>query len=223
MYIFELLTTYQDLFIDGLGATLFMVFVPTFFAYVFGLPLGVILTITEPGSLVPRPFLHSVLSVVVNIGRSVPFVILIVAIIPFTRAVAGTSLGPRAAVVPLVVGAIPFVARLVETSLKELNPGIIEAAESMGADIPKMVFGVILPESLPSLIRGVCLTAITLVGYTAIAGVVGAGGLGDVAIRYGYHRYNTEVMMVTLVMLVVLVQIMQVVGDFLARLIDKQK
>ncbi|MCL2699740.1 MAG: ABC transporter permease [Defluviitaleaceae bacterium] len=221
--VFTILQRYGDLYIIGLQASLYMIFVSTFFAYIFGLPLGILLIVTEPGSFVPRPVFHSVLGAVINIGRSIPFIILIVALIPFTRAIMGTSLGPGATVVPLVVGATPFVARLVEASLKELDPGVIEAAESMGASLPKLVFGVMLPEALPSLIRGVALTAITLVGYSAMAGAVGGGGLGDIAIRFGYYRYQTDVMLITIVMLVVLVQIIQAFGNLLARVVDKSK
>ena len=217
----EYFQSYGDLYIEGTVATLYMVFMSTLFAYIFGVPLGILLTVTGPGSLVPRPVFNSVLGTIVNIGRSIPFIILIVALIPFTRLVAGTSLGPRASVVALVVGAVPFVARLIEASLKELNPGVIEAAESMGASMPKLVLGVMLPEALPSLIRGVALTAITLVGYSAMAGAVGGGGLGDIAIRYGYHRYQSDVMIGTLILLVLMVQIIQMAGNVLARFVDR--
>jgi len=215
--------SYGDLYTAGLQATLYMVFMSTLIAYIFGLPLGILLVITSPGSLLPQRFINSVLGTAINIGRSPPFIILVVTLIPLTRAVVGTSLGPRAAVVSLVIAAVPFVARLIESSLKELSSGVIEAAESMGATIPKIVFGVMLTEAMPSLIRGVALTCITLVGYSAMAGAVGGGGLGDIAIRYGYHRYQGDVMIATLVILILLVQIIQAAGNILARFVDKSK
>jgi D-methionine transport system permease protein len=214
---------YGSLYITGMQSTLYMVLFSTLLAYLLGMPLGILLVVTEPGSLIPQRALNSVLSMVINIGRSPPFIILIVALIPLTRMVMGTALGPRAAVMSLVIAAIPFVARLTETSLKELSPGVIEAAESMGATFSKMVFGVMLPEAMPSLIRGVALTCITLVGYSAMAGAVGGGGLGDIAIRYGYHRYQGDVMVVTLIILILMVQIIQGLGNALARFVDKAK
>jgi len=222
-WLIEHIQSYGDLYIIGTQDTLYMVFMSTLFAYLFGLPLGILLIVTEPGSFVPRRALNAILGSVVNIGRSIPFIILIVALIPFTRFVVGTSLGPTAAAVALVIAAVPFVARLTEASLKELNPGVVEAAESMGATIPKIVFGVMLPEALPSLIRGVALTAITLVGYSAMACTVGGRGLGDIAIRYGYHRYQGDVMIGTLILLVLMVQVIQAGGNVLARFVDKVK
>ena len=214
---------YGMLLVDGTIDTLIMTIASTFFAYVLGIPLGVLLVVTAPNGLRPHAALNSVLGWIVNIGRSIPFIILLVAIIPFTRLIVGTSLGVPGAVVPLIVAAAPFVGRMVEQSLEEVDAGLIEAAQSFGASTVQIVTKVYLRESLPSLIRGVSITFITLFGYSAMAGTVGAGGLGDIAIRYGYQRYQTDVMFAAVILCVVLVQVFQSIGDVTARKIDKRR
>lgn len=214
---------YGALLASGTVDTLTMTLSSTLFAYVIGIPLGVLLVITAPGGLRPHAALNSVLGWIVNIGRSIPFIILLVAIIPFTRLIVGTSLGVPGAVVPLIVAAAPFVGRMVEQSLAEVDGGLVEAAQSFGANTWQIVTKVYLRESLPSLIRGVSITFVTLFGYSAMAGTVGAGGLGDIAIRYGYQRYQTDVMVAAVILCIVLVQLFQSAGDFAARKIDKRK
>jgi len=178
-----------------------------------GLPLGVLLFLTGRGQMFARPWLNRLLSLVVNILRSVPFIILLILMIPMTLAMMGTSLGVRGAIPPLVVGAAPFFARLVETALREVDRGVIEAVQAMGAKPRQIILGALLPEALPGIVAGVTVTAIALVSYTAMAGVVGAGGLGDLAVRFGYQRFQTDVMVVTVVLLLILVQVLQTVGD----------
>ena len=213
---------YGELFLTGTWESIEMTVIGTFFAYIIGLPVGVLLTISRPGSLKPNMALSAVLGWIVNIGRSVPFIILLVALIPFTRFVVGTSLGVQGACVPLIVTAAPFAARMVEQSLAEVDAGLIEAAQSFGASIWQIVWKVLLKESLPSLIRGVSITFVTLFGFVAMAGTVGAGGLGDIAIRYGYQRFMTDVMVVAVVLCIILVQLFQTAGDVAARKIDKR-
>lgn len=178
-----------------------------------GLPLGVLLFLTGRGQMWARPALHSALSFLVNILRSVPFIILLILMMPVTLALVGTSLGVRGAIPPLVIGAAPFFARLVETALREVDRGVIEAVQAMGAKPRQIILGALLPEALPGILAGTTVTAIALVSYTAMAGVVGAGGLGDLAVRFGYQRFQTDVMVVTVVLLLVLVQILQMAGD----------
>ncbi|MBO2519116.1 MAG: ABC transporter permease [Firmicutes bacterium] len=207
---------------EALQETLLMVGVATVLAELGGLPLGVLLVTTAPGRILASPRLHHVLGLIVNVGRSIPFIILMVAIIPFTRWLVGTSIGTTAAMVPLTVAAIPYVARLVESSLNEVDPGVVEAAVAMGATPWQVIWKVYLPEAVPSLILGGTITAITLVGYSAMAGAVGGGGLGDLAIRYGYQRFRTDVMLVTVAVLVVLVQGIQYLGSYWARRLDRR-
>ena len=202
--------------------TVYMVGVSTLFTVVFGLPLGVLLMITGENGLKSQPILNKVVGFVVNLARSLPFIILLVVLIPFTRALVGTSIGPTATIVPLTLAAVPFFARVVESSLREVPRGLIEAAQSMGSSDWQTMRKVLIPESLPGLILGVALTLISLVGYSAMAGAVGGGGLGDLAIRYGYQRYETEVMIVTVVLLLVLVQGVQLLGDRLAAKVSKK-
>ncbi|HEY2358355.1 MAG TPA: methionine ABC transporter permease [Phenylobacterium sp.] len=178
-----------------------------------GLPLGVLLFLTDKGQMFARPGLNRLLAFVVNVLRSVPFIILLILMIPVTLTMMGTSLGVRGAIPPLVVGAAPFFARLVETALREVDRGVVEAVQAMGAKPRQIILGALLPEALPGIIAGVTVTAIALVSYTAMAGVVGAGGLGDLAVRFGYQRFQTDVMVVTVVLLLILVQILQTVGD----------
>ncbi|MEG0016928.1 MAG: methionine ABC transporter permease [Gordonibacter sp.] len=214
---------YGLLLAQGTLDTLVMTVVATLFAYVIGVPLGVALVVTAPGGLRPHRALSTVLGWIVNVGRSIPFIILLVALIPLTRLIVGTSLGVPGAVVPLVAAAAPFVGRMVEQSLAEVDGGLVEAAQSFGASVWQIVRKVFLRESLPSLIRGASITFITLFGYVAMAGTVGAGGLGDIAIRYGYQRYQPEVMVAALILCIVLVQVFQSVGNLVARKVDKRK
>lgn len=214
---------YGLLLLDGTVDTLIMTLASTLFAYVLGIPLGVLLVVTAPDGLRPHAALNAVLGWIVNIGRSIPFIILLVAIIPFTRLIVGTSLGVPGAVVPLIVAAAPFVGRMVEQSLEEVDGGLVEAAQSFGASTWQIVTKVYLRESLPGLIRGVSITFVTLFGYSAMAGTVGAGGLGDIAIRYGYQRYQSDVMIAAVILCIVLVQVFQSLGDFTARKIDKRR
>ena len=183
------------------------------FTVVLGLPLGVLLFLTGPRQMFEQKAVYTLLSLVVNILRSLPFIILLIVIIPLTVLITGTSLGVAGAIPPLVVGATPFFARLVETALREVDKGIIEATQAMGASTRQIIWNALLPEARPGIIAAITVTAITLVSYTAMAGVVGAGGLGDLAIRFGYQRFQTDVMVVTVVMLLILVQILQTVGD----------
>ena len=211
-----------SMFLEGTLETLYMTGLSTILAYVFGLPLAILVIITKKDGLSPHPKLNAVLEWIINIGRSIPFLILMVALMPFTRLVAGKAIGPNAAIVSLVIGAIPFVARMVEGSLEEIDHGVIEAAQTMGASNWEIISKVYLPESLPSLVRGLSITTITLIGYSAMGGAVGAGGLGDIAIRYGYYRYQADIMWVTVVLLVLLVQIMQWAGTKLSKKLDKR-
>ena len=214
---------YGNLFLQGTVDTLIMTCVATILAYVIGIPLGILLVVTSPNGLRPNRIVSTIIGWIVNIGRSVPFIILLVALIPFTRFIVGTSLGVPGAVVPLVVTAAPFAARMVEQSLEETDSGLIEAAQSFGASTWQIVWKVYLKETLPSLVRGAAITFVTLFGYSAMAGTVGAGGLGDIAIRYGYQRFQTDVMIFAVLLCVVLVIVFQAIGDVTARKIDKRR
>lgn len=220
----EAITSFVDqygaLMAQGTWDTVVMTVLSTAFAYVIGIPLGVLLILTAPGGLHPHRVFNSVLGWLVNIGRSIPFIILIVFMIPMTRAIVGTSLGVAAAIVPLTVAAAPFVARMVEQSLAEIDGGLVEAAQSFGASTWQIIRKVFLVESLPSLIRGLSITFITLFGFVAMAGTVGAGGIGDIAIRYGYQRYQDDVMVVAIVLCIVVVQLVQSLANVIARKID---
>ena len=213
---------YGNVLTDGVWDTLVMVVISTAFAYLIGLPLGVALILTQPHGIRPHRGVYRVLDWIVNIGRSVPFIILMVAIMPFTRMVVGTTIGVKGAIVPLVVSAAPFIARMVETSLNEVDAGVVEAAQSMGASTLQIVWKVYLPEAVPSLILGASISIITLLGYTAIAGAVGAGGLGDLAVRYGYQRRVTSMMVVTVIFIIILVQVIQSVFSWLSTKLDKR-
>lgn len=214
---------YGNLFLQGTVDTLIMTCVATILAYVIGIPLGILLVVTSPNGLRPNRIVSTIVGWIVNIGRSVPFIILLVALIPFTRFIVGTSLGVPGAVVPLVVTAAPFAARMVEQSLEETDSGLVEAAQSFGASTWQIVCKVYLKETLPSLVRGAAITFVTLFGYSAMAGTVGAGGLGDIAIRYGYQRFQTDVMIFAVLLCVVLVIVFQAIGDVTARKIDKRR
>ncbi|ROR25744.1 D-methionine transport system permease protein [Mobilisporobacter senegalensis] len=208
--------------LEGVLDTLYMTFTATIVAYIFGVPIGILAEITRKGGIHPMSLFNKVLGWIINIGRSIPFIILLVAVMPFTRIVVGTTIGPKAATVPLIIAAIPFVARLVETSLRELDDGVIEAAKAMGANDRQIIFKVMLSETLPSLVLGSSLATITLVGYTAMAGAVGGRGLGDIAIRFGYYRYQPDIMIVTIVLLVIIVQIIQSIGHIVSKKLDKK-
>lgn len=212
-----------EMILEGFWDSIYMTIVATVIAYVIGLPLGIILVVTDKEGIRPIPWLNAILGVIINIIRSVPFLILLITIIPFTRWVTGTSIGTNATIVPLVVAAAPFVARVVESSLKEIDQGVIEAAKAMGTSTFQIIYKVLLPESLPSLIVGGALAVTTILSYSALAGFTGGGGLGDIAIRYGYNRYQTNIMLVTVALLVVIVQALQEAGMRLARLSDRRK
>jgi len=208
--------------LEGIGQTLLMVFVSTIFGYVFGLPLGVGLCISDKDGIKPNAKLYRVLDVIVNIGRSIPFIILLILIIPFTRLLVGKSYGTMATIVPLTVSAIPFIGRMVESSLKEVDKGVIEAAQSMGASDFQIITKVLIVEAMPSLITGATICLGTIIGYSAMAGTVGGGGLGDIAIRYGYYRYETDIMVITVIIIVIMVQLFQYIGNNLVKKIDKR-
>lgn len=212
-----------DMILEGFWDSIYMTIVATVIAYVLGLPLGIILVVTDKEGIKPVRWLNAILGVIINILRSIPFLILLITIIPFTRWVTGTSIGTNATIVPLVVAATPFVARVVESSLKEIDQGVIEAAKAMGTSTFQIIYKVLLPESLPSLIVGGALAVTTILSYSALAGFTGGGGLGDIAIRYGYNRYQTNIMLVTVALLVVIVQALQEAGMRLARLSDRRK
>lgn len=204
-----------QIIVTALGQTVYMVFFSTLFASVLGFILGIILTVTSPDGLKPNKILYKILDSVINVLRSFPFVILIVAIIPLTRAIIGKSIGETAAIVPLTIAAAPFVARIIESSLKEVDPGVIEAAKSFGSSDSQIVFKVMLKEAVPSIISGLTLTVISIIGYSAMAGSVGAGGLGKVAITYGYQGFQTDVMVATVIILIIIVQSLQSLGNYL--------
>lgn len=204
------------LFLEALQQTTLMVFASGLFAMLLGIPLGIILLLTRKNHLLPHPKFNRVLGVMTNGLRSIPFIILMVAIIPFTRLLVGTSIGTAAAIVPLTIAAIPFVGRIVETALEQVPWGLIEAALAMGATPRQIIYKVLLPESAGVIIRGITLTLIALVGFSAMAGVVGGGGLGDLAVRYGYQRFDIRVMLMTIAVLILFVQALQMIGDWFA-------
>lgn len=206
----------------GTMDTVYMVWWAAIFSLLFGLPLGVLLVTTDKGGLTPAPTVRAVLSAVVNIGRSLPFIVLMVAVLTLTRFLVGTTLGPTAAIVPLSIGAIPFFARLVETSLREVDREVIEAAHAMGTRRFTIVGKVMLPEALPGLIAGLVMTVVTLISYSAMAGAIGGGGLGDLAIREGYQRFNDHYLWATVILLIVIVQIAQSLGDLLVRRLSRR-
>lgn len=212
-----------SIMVNGTIESLYMTLVSTAMSYVFGIPIGVILYITDKGGIAENKMVNSVLGVVVNLLRSVPFIILLVAIIPFTRFVVGTSIGANATIVPLVVAATPFIARMVESSLKEVDGGVIEAALSMGSNNWQIITKVLIPEAKPSLIVGSTIAITTILGYSAMAGFVGGGGLGSIGINYGYYKYQTDIMFITVILLVIVVQIFQETGMRIANKTDKRR
>ena len=211
-----------EMLMEGVVDTLYMTIVSTFFSYVFGIVMAVVLVICRKDGIRPNPVVYSVLDVVVNLTRSFPFLILMIAVIPFTRYIVGTTIGNNATVVPLVIAAAPFVARLIESSLLEVDNGVVEAAQSMGASTWQIITKVLLPEAMPSLINGSAVAAITILGYSAMSGAVGGGGLGKLAIMYGYNRYQTDIMIATVILLIIIVQIFQSFGNWATRRSDKR-
>ena len=218
----QFFSQYGPLLAEGVWESVYMTLAPTALAYVLGLPMGVLLTVTKRGGIAAAPRFHAVFGWVVNILRSLPFLILMFFVIPFTRLVAGTSIGPTAALVPLTISASPFIARMVEPSLEEIDAGVVEAAECMGATKWQIVTRVLLVESVPSLLRGLSISVITILGYTAITGAFGAGGLGNLAYRFGYQRYQKDVMYVCILLLILLVCAIQIIFDLAARKADKR-
>ena len=208
--------------VEGIFVTLYMTLATTFMGYVLGLPMGIALVITAPKGLRPNKIIFKVLDVVVNVVRSFPFLILLIVIQPLTRIIVGKSYGPTATIVPLTLSAAPFIARMVESSLLEVDHGVIEAAQSMGANLWTIIWKVMIGEAKTSLIVNVTIALGTILGYSAMAGIVGGGGLGDIAIRYGYYRYDSSIMWVTVVLLIVLVQLMQYIGMTISKKLDKR-
>lgn len=215
-------TTIQML-IDGIKGTVYMSLVSTFFGYVLGLPMGILLTVTDKNGLKPNGLVYKILDAISNIVRSIPFLILLILLIPVTKLIVGKSYGTTATIVPLVVCAAPYIARMVEASLKEVDSGVIEAAKSMGATNWQIVWRVLIPEGRTSLITNATIALGTVLGYSAMAGTVGGGGLGDIAVRYGYYRYQTDIMLVTVVLLIILFQIFQNTGMFVAKKVNHKK
>lgn len=212
-----------NMILKGILETLYMTLMSTLVGYVIGLPMGVLLAVSDKDGLKPNRVIYRILDVIANIVRSVPFLILLILLMPVTKAIVGKSYGSTATVVPLVVAAGPFIARMVESSIKEVDAGVIEAARSMGASNMRIILKVLLVEARTSLINGATIAIGTILGYSAMAGIVGGGGLGDIAIRYGYHRYEADIMMVTVILLIILVQIFQMIGTALANRLDKRR
>lgn len=211
-----------SLLLESLGETLYMVAVSMICASILGIPLGILLVVTEKGEILACPAINKPLAFIINMIRSIPFIILMVAIIPFTRFLVHTSIGTTAAIVPLTIAAIPYIARMVETSIREIPSGLIEAAESMGATPMQIIRKVLLPEALPSILESLTVVIVSLVGASAMAGTIGGGGLGDLAIRYGYQRFQADVMIATIIVLVIVVQLIQFIGNYLSRKADKR-
>lgn len=209
--------------LEGTRDTLYMTLLSTLFGYILGLPLGIVLTVTDREGIRPNVVIYKILDFIVNLARSIPFLILLILVIPVTRFIVGKTYGSSATVVPLVIAAAPFIARMVESSLKEVDQGVVEAAVSMGAGTGTIIWKVLLAEARTSLLVGVTIALGTILGYSAMAGIVGGGGLGDIAIRYGYYRYQTDIMLLTLIVLVVLVQIMQWTGMMLSKKLDRRR
>ena len=216
-------STIINMLLEGIRDTLYMTLASTLLGYLFGLRMGILLTVTDRDGIKPNAPVYKVLDVVINMVRSVPFLILLILLIPFTRFLVGKSYGSTATIVPLVVAAAPYIARMVESSLKEVDPGVIEAARSMGASNFDIIFKVMLVEARTSLIIGATISIGTILGYSAMAGTVGGGGLGDIAVRYGYHRWQTDIMLVTVALLIILFQIFQTIGMKIASNLDKRK
>lgn len=208
--------------LEGVRDTLYMTLASTLLGYLLGLPMGVVLAVTDKDGIRPNPFVYRILDVISNVIRSVPFLILLILLIPFTRLIVGKSYGSTATIVPLVISAAPYIARLVESSIKEVDKGVIEAAKSMGASDFDIIFHVLLVEARTSIVTGATIALGTILGYSAMAGTVGGGGLGDIAVRYGYYRWQTDIMIITVLLIILLFQIFQNVGMRISRAVDKR-
>ena len=211
-----------NMLVKGIWETIYMVFLSSALSYVIGIPLGIALVVTDKEGISPVPLFNNVLGLIINLLRSVPFIILLIMVLPITKFIVGKTIGSNATVVPLIIAAAPYIGRMVESSLKEVDAGVIEAAKSMGASTWQIIVKVLLPEAKPSLLVGAAISVTTILGYSAMAGFTGGGGLGDIAIRYGYHRYQTDMMMVTVVLLVIIVQLIQEVAMRMSRKSDKR-
>lgn len=211
-----------DLVISSTLETIYMVIFSTFFSLIIGLPLGILLFITEEGNIWEKPLFNRILNGIINILRSIPFIILMILLFPLSRVIVGKSIGTTATIVPLSMAAAPFVARVMESSIREIDRGVIESSLAMGASIPEIIKMVLIPEALPSIISGITLTIINLIGYSAMAGAIGGGGLGNLAIRFGLYKFETDIMVIALIVIIILVQGVQYIGDSLALKIDKR-
>ena len=211
-----------NMLVKGIWETIYMVFLSSALSYVIGIPLGIALVVTDREGISPVPLFNKVLGLIINLLRSVPFIILLIMVLPITKFIVGKTIGSNATVVPLIIAAAPYIGRMVESSLKEVDAGVIEAAKSMGASTWQIIVKVLLPEAKPSLLVGAAISVTTILGYSAMAGFTGGGGLGDIAIRYGYHRYQTDMIMVTVVLLVIIVQLIQEVAMRMSRKSDKR-
>ena len=211
-----------NMLVKGIWETIYMVFLSSALSYVIGIPLGIALVVTDREGISPVPLFNKVLGLIINLLRSVPFIILLIMVLPITKFIVGKTIGSNATVVPLIIAAAPYIGRMVESSLKAVDAGVIEAAKSMGASTWQIIVKVLLPEAKPSLLVGAAISVTTILGYSAMAGFTGGGGLGDIAIRYGYHRYQTDMMMVTVVLLVIIVQLIQEVAMRMSRKSDKR-
>lgn len=218
----KIISDNMDMLIEGVWETLFMTFTSSFLAYLIGIPLGILIVVSSKDGIKPIPWLNFIMGVLINILRSIPFIILLILVLPLTRLLVGTSLGSKAIIPPLVISAAPYIARMVEASLKEVDAGVIEAAKSMGASNMQIISKVLLPEAKPSLLLGAAISITTILGYSAMAGFAGAGGLGFIAINYGYYRYEEEIMFITVAIIVIIVQIIQELWMYLSRSSDKR-
>ena len=215
-------STTINMLVKGIWETIYMVFLSSALSYVIGIPLGIALVVTDKEGISPVPLFNKALGLIINLLRSVPFIILLIMVLPVTKFIVGKTIGSNATVVPLIIAAAPYIGRMVESSLKEVDAGVIGAAKSMGASTWQIIVKVLLPEAKPSLLVGAAISVTTILGYSAMAGFTGGGGLGDIAIRYGYHRYQTDMMMVTVVLLVIIVQLIQEVAMRMSRKSDKR-
>ncbi|OAA86877.1 methionine ABC transporter permease [Clostridium ljungdahlii] len=213
--------TFQEILLPAIGQTFYMVIVSTILAVIIGFIPAILLVVTEPGGLKPNKVVYKILDAVVNLLRSFPFIILMIAIFPFTKLIVGKTIGTTAAIVPITIAAAPFASRVIESSLKEIDPGIIEAAKSFGASNMQIIFKVMIKEALPSIVLGITLTVISVVGCSAMAGTVGGGGLGDVAVKYGYYRFQTDIMVYTVIILIIFVQALQTIGNLIYKKLNK--
>ncbi|ADK13543.1 MULTISPECIES: methionine ABC transporter permease [Clostridium] len=213
--------TFQEILLPAIGQTFYMVIVSTILAVIIGFIPAILLVVTEPGGLKPNKVVYKILDAIVNLLRSFPFIILMIAIFPFTKLIVGKTIGTTAAIVPITIAAAPFASRVIESSLKEIDPGIIEAAKSFGASNMQIIFKVMIKEALPSIVLGITLTVISVVGCSAMAGTVGGGGLGDVAVKYGYYRFQTDIMVYTVIILIIFVQVLQTIGNLIYKKLNK--